>query len=109
MTYDVNTISVHELKRRLEEDSNLCLIDVREPHEWEEIRIPGAMHIPKGELPLRIEHNIPERGHPIYLHCKGGVRSLDAAQSLTALGYREVYSIDGGIAAWEYSGYPTER
>jgi rhodanese-related sulfurtransferase len=106
---EINTISVHELKKRLDTDANLCLIDVREDYEWQEIRIPGALHIPKNELPTRIEAQVPARAEPIYLHCRGGVRSLDAARSLLQLGYQEVYSIDGGISEWQGSGYPTEK
>ena len=106
---EVNTIDVHELKRRLNADANLRLIDVREDYEWQALRIPGAIHIPKNELPDRIESNTPDRDCPIYLHCKGGVRSFDAAQNLLQMGYKEVYSIDGGISDWEHAGYPTEK
>ena len=106
---EVNTINVHELKKRLDANLGLRLIDVREDYEWQAIRIPGAVHIPKNELTDRIESNTPDRECPIYLHCRGGVRSLDAAQYLLQMGYKEVYSIDGGIAEWEHSGYPTEK
>lgn len=66
------------------------------------------MHIPKDELPAKIEKLIPEREKAIYLHCKGGVRSLYAANCLLNMGYQEVYSIDGGIAEWAMVGYPVE-
>lgn len=104
----INTIDVHELKKRRDANLNLCLIDVRESHEWQALRIPGALHIPKDELPANIEALIPERDRPIYLHCKGGVRSLYAANCLLNMGYQEVYSIDGGIAEWAMVGYPVE-
>ncbi|KTD24531.1 rhodanese-like domain-containing protein [Legionella maceachernii] len=105
----INTIDVHELKKRLDANPNLCLIDVRELHEWQTLRIPGALHIPKDELPFSIEAKIPDCDTPIYLHCKGGVRSLYAANCLLTKGYKEVYSVDGGIAEWAASGYPIEK
>lgn len=105
----IQTINVHELKNRMELNSNLCLIDVRELDEWQEIRIPGAIHIPKDDLSLQIEAQVSDKSVPIYLHCRGGVRSLYAAQNLLHLGYKEVYSIDGGIVEWAMYGYPVEQ
>ncbi|WP_133127988.1 rhodanese-like domain-containing protein [Legionella nagasakiensis] len=105
----VATITVHELKRRRDADPKLCLIDVRELHEWQEGRIAGARHIPKDKLTTQIEQEIPKRDCPIYLHCRGGVRSLYAADCLIKMGYQHVYSVDGGIMEWEICGYPVEK
>ncbi len=104
----INTISVQELKKRRDLNPELCLIDVREDDEWQEQHIPGALHIPKDALVECISAKVPEREKPIYLHCRGGVRSLHAANHLLALGYKEVYSVDGGIVEWVKSGYPIE-
>jgi rhodanese-related sulfurtransferase len=104
--HKVQTINVHELKKRTDANPKLCLIDVREDHEWQEQHIPFALHIPKGQLMEQIRVTVPEHNHPIYLHCRGGVRSLHAAHDLLTMGYEEVYSVDGGIAEWITSGYP---
>ncbi|MGL5741836.1 MAG: rhodanese-like domain-containing protein [Legionella sp.] len=88
---------------------DLCLIDVREREEWEEIHIPNAMHIPKDLIASCIETKVQDKNHPIYLHCKGGVRSLYAAVSLMERGYEEVFSLDGGIIEWAMSGYPIKQ
>lgn len=106
--YNVKTINVHELKKRRDADPHLCLIDVREDSEWQEQHIPGALHVPKDELVLKIKTIEPDHDSPIYLHCRGGTRSLHAASYLLGLGYQEVYSVDGGITEWEQSGYPVE-
>lgn len=106
--HDIKTIDVHELKTRMDKHSELCLIDVRELEEWQEVRIPGAHHIPKGDISVKIEAKITDKAQPIYLHCRGGVRSLYAAQCLIDIGYHEVYSVNGGIMEWATSGYPTE-
>ena len=107
--HEIATISVNELKKRYDADPDLCLIDVRELDEWQSMRIPRAIHIAKNELTSHIKDIAPDPLSPIYLHCLGGVRSLYAASSLLQMGYKEVYSIDGGIADWVKQGYPVER
>jgi rhodanese-related sulfurtransferase len=109
MTNNILTISVHELKSRLDNDASINIIDVREDHEWQESRIPGALHMPKDQISELIDSQISDRNIPLYLHCRGGVRSLYAANSLRQMGYTEIYSIDGGIMEWEQNGYPVER
>jgi rhodanese-related sulfurtransferase len=104
----INTIDVHELHKRREIDPNLCIIDVREDDEWQEQHIPRAVHIPKDLVAAQIEQIVPDHNQPIYLHCKGGVRSMHAAAALLSIGYTSVYSIDGGITAWRNAGYPIE-
>ncbi len=104
--HKIKTIDVHELKKRYDTLPELCLIDVRENHEWKEMHIPRALHIPKDTLVSVIEQELPDHKRPIYLHCRGGVRSLYAANCLMGLGYQEVYSIDGGIMEWINAGYP---
>lgn len=106
--YTINTLSVHELKNKMDAQGDVCLIDVREQEEWDEVRIPGAIHIPKDEIALHIEAAVADKTQAVYLHCRGGVRSLYAAQCLLDLGYKEVYSIDGGIMEWTMFGYPVE-
>jgi rhodanese-related sulfurtransferase len=105
----IKTIDVHELKNKMAQNETLCLIDVRELDEWQSARIPKAIHIPKDSISTTIATHMPDKQQPIYLHCKGGVRSLYAAQCLLDLGYQEVYSIDGGIMEWAMFGYPIEQ
>ena len=105
----IKTIDVHELKNKMEQNPDLCLIDVREQEEWQTVRIPKAIHIPKDSITAGIAAEAPNKEQPIYLHCKGGVRSLYAAQCLMDIGYQEVYSVDGGIMEWAMFGYPVAQ
>lgn len=107
--HEIKTVDVHELKNKMDTHPDLCLIDIRELEEWQDIRIPGALHIPKDELSDAIHTKIEDKTHPIYLHCRGGVRSLYAAQCLMDIGYKTVYSVDGGIVEWAMYGYPVEQ
>lgn len=105
-TDNIKTIDVHELKNRMDSHNKPCLIDVRELAEWQALHIPGALHIPKDEISTTIESKISDKTQPIYLHCRSGVRSLYAAQCLMDIGYKDVYSVDGGIVQWAMFGYP---
>ena len=107
--YNVKTIDVHELKNKMTAHPDLCLIDVRELEEWQDVRIPGAYHIPKDHISTAMPAQFPDKTQPVYLHCRGGVRSLYAAQCLIEQGYEEVYSVDGGIIEWAKYGYPVEQ
>ncbi|WP_133130310.1 rhodanese-like domain-containing protein [Legionella yabuuchiae] len=106
---NIPTINVHQLKDLMDSNPTLCLIDVRENHEWQEIRIPGAIHLPKDNITLKIPTLVSDPNQPIYLHCRSGVRSLFAAGCLLELGYQQVYSVEGGIMHWELSGYPVVK
>lgn len=104
--HKITTVTTQTLKTLMDKDSTLCLIDVREQYEWQINHIAKAIHIPKDDLSARIEQVEPDKNKPIYLHCKGGVRSLYAAHCLMEMGYKCVYSVDGGIDDWEKNGYP---
>lgn len=107
-TSGVQHINVHALKNIMDSQPNICLIDVRELHEWQNMRMPGAIHIPKDTIADKITGIALDKDQPIYLHCQGGVRSLTAAKTLQDLGYTNLYSVDGGIGEWAMFGYPVE-
>ncbi|HJU68344.1 MAG TPA: molybdopterin-synthase adenylyltransferase MoeB [Gemmatimonadaceae bacterium] len=87
-----------ELAARLRRGDDIDLIDVREPHEWEIARIPGAQLVPLSAVGDAIATLDPER--EIVVHCKGGVRSAKAARQLRAAGFTRVWSLAGGITRW---------
>ncbi|MBA3345475.1 MAG: molybdopterin-synthase adenylyltransferase MoeB [Gemmatimonadales bacterium] len=92
-------ITVEELKRDMDaKGSELVLIDVREPHEWEIAHIEGARLIPLGQLPDRLGEL---DGHAeIVTHCHHGARSMKALEILRGAGFGKVRSLAGGIDAW---------
>ncbi|HEY0193423.1 MAG TPA: molybdopterin-synthase adenylyltransferase MoeB, partial [Kofleriaceae bacterium] len=85
-----------------------AIIDVREPDEHAQGAIPGAVHIPRGFLELRIERAVPERATPVVLYCASGTRSVLAARSLLELGYADVRSLAGGFTGWKRAGLAWE-
>ncbi len=84
------------------------LVDIRELDEWSEGRIPGAIHIPRGNLESRIEQAAPDKSRPIVLYCAQGNRTVFGAKSLGELGYANVVSMAGGYIDWKRSGFDTE-
>lgn len=75
------------------------LLDVREGWELDIVRLPGALHIPMGEIPDRLAE-IDAR-QTIVVLCHGGVRSLRVAHFLVSRGYPSVANLTGGISAWQ--------
>lgn len=85
------------------------VIDVRESDEHATGIIPGAIHIPRGYLELRVEKAIADRAAPVVVYCAGGTRSLLAARSLGELGYTNVRSLAGGFTGWKRNGLAWEH
>jgi adenylyltransferase/sulfurtransferase len=86
-----------EVKARLDRGDNFQLIDVREPHEYQIARIPGARLIPLGELPKRLNELDPSV--EVVAHCKSGMRSAKAVELLKQNGFN-ARNMKGGILAW---------
>jgi sulfur-carrier protein adenylyltransferase/sulfurtransferase len=91
-----------------ERQGEALFVDVRERDEWEEGVVPGAVHIPRGNLESRIEGLVPDRSREIVLYCSGGSRSAFAAKALQELGYENVSSLTGGFTDWKRNGFPVE-
>jgi molybdopterin/thiamine biosynthesis adenylyltransferase/rhodanese-related sulfurtransferase len=101
--------SVRELDARESarlREQGAILVDVREQDEVEQGIIPGAVHIPRGYLEMRIEEAVRDHDTPVIVYCAGGVRSIFGAEALSELGYRDVASMAGGFTGWKASGLP---
>ena len=95
-----STISVSELKEKIDKKENFLLIDVREPSEFEIVRIPGSVLIPKqGFLDGSALAGLPQ-DKPIILHCKSGVRSAECLAILKSAGFADATHVSGGVVAW---------
>jgi rhodanese-related sulfurtransferase len=80
------------------------LVDVREDDEFRSVHVPGALHIPLGEVPARID-DVPTDG-TVYVICARGGRSAKAVEHLRANGIDAV-NVAGGTVAWAEAGHPT--
>ncbi|MBL8482589.1 MAG: molybdopterin-synthase adenylyltransferase MoeB [Rhodocyclaceae bacterium] len=83
-----------------------ALLDVREADEVAQGSPRGALRITRGYLELKVEDALPDPERPVVALCAGGTRSLFAAGTLRELGYRHVYSLQGGFNRWKNEGLP---
>lgn len=97
----MNTISVQELKAKLDQGESIHLVDVREPHEHADFNIGGLL-LPLGQVQsLQIEELEDWKHEPVYLYCRSGNRSGQACHILSAAGFSNVINVTGGMLAWK--------
>jgi len=99
-------VSVEEVRTRINGGDVPTLIDVRDPDEYREGALPGAIPISRGFLEFKVQDAFPDADTPLVLYCLSGLRSLLAAKVLHDLGYRNVASMAGGVRRWKELHYP---
>jgi molybdopterin/thiamine biosynthesis adenylyltransferase/rhodanese-related sulfurtransferase len=97
---EVDTATADESRQK----PGAVVLDVREPDEYEQGAIPGALHIPRGQLESNIEARVTDRDTPLIIHCAAGTRSAFAAKTLEEMGYTDVVSVAGGFNKWKDEG-----
>jgi len=93
-------ISVIELKKRLDNQESINLIDVREQYEFDEFNLNGTL-IPLGDLPGRMDEIEDLKNQEIIVHCRSGARSNTAKMFLTSQGFSNVRNLIGGVMDWK--------
>ena len=110
-------ITVAQAKEELDQGHVGLLLDVREPAEWKQGHIPGAVLTPRGMLEWYADPATPyakaeltaKRDTHIIVACASGGRSMLAAQTLQLMGYTDVVSMAGGFNEWSKQGFPIEE
>ncbi|GJL68427.1 MAG: hypothetical protein NPIRA06_10620 [Nitrospirales bacterium] len=92
------TITVRDLKARMDKGDQIFLLDVREPHEYSMAKIEGSVLIPLGQVPHSLKQLDPSA--EIVAYCHKGMRSADAVGFLLQQGFSNVKNLIGGIEAW---------
>jgi len=95
-----HTITPIELKQKIDRGDDFALIDVREPHEYEIVSIPGAVLIPKDRILTGEALAELPQDRPIVLHCKSGGRSAEALAALHKAGFADAVHVGGGVLGW---------
>src|ERR671912_470972 len=98
----VSSISTEAAAERIA--SGYTVLDVREPDEYQEGALPGAIHIPRGHLESQVENRLSDKSKPVLVYCASGVRSVFAANTLQQLGYETVDEMAGGFNRWKDEG-----
>jgi rhodanese-related sulfurtransferase len=105
----VREVTVEDVMQMQAKGEDTVIVDVREDGEWAAGHIPGATHLSRGVLEVKVNHVLPDPETPIVLYCGGGNRSALAADVLQVMGYTNVASMTGGWRAWSQAGGETER
>lgn len=113
---DVREIMPWDLEERMRENPHLLLLDVREPEEFDAMRIAGSLNVPRGILESACEWDYEEtvaelvqaRERETVVVCRSGYRSVLAAHSMQVLGYKDVVSLQTGLRGWKDYDQPLE-
>jgi rhodanese-related sulfurtransferase len=103
----VPATTAEELAGELADGSDVQIVDVRDLSEWRAGHIPGARHIPLGELEHRLAELDDQR--PVVLVCLSGSRSARATNALLRAGFHDVRNLDRGMVGWVRAGQPVRR
>jgi rhodanese-related sulfurtransferase len=95
----LNNLSPAQFQEELKGKRHYVLIDVREPEEVKQGYIPGAINMPLSQMKQRIVE-IQKNDH-IYLYCRSGMRSKQAARILKKNGFNELSHLQGGMMSWK--------
>jgi rhodanese-related sulfurtransferase len=117
-TAAVPAVKTQEVQRRMREDPNTLIIDVRDSAQAHAGMLPGAINIGYGDLLFAADNEVPEewrdprlqdRSRPIITHCVLGPLGAIAAKTLQDMGFTNVHYMEGGIEAWKSAGFPIEQ
>jgi rhodanese-related sulfurtransferase len=97
----MKSITVEELKEKMDSGEKINLIDCREPHEYEESNLGGKL-VPLGKIQtMQIEDLEHLKNEEVIVHCRSGKRSMMACMILDQMGFTNTYNVEGGILEWE--------
>lgn len=117
-TAAVPAVKAEDLQRRMREEPNTLVIDVRDSTQAHAGSIPGAINIGYGNLLFAADNEVPEewrdkrlqdRSRPIITHCVLGLLGAIAAKTLQDMGFTKVNYMEGGFEAWKAAGFPIEQ
>ena len=103
----ITEVTPEQVLGRQRRGESITLLDVRDLHEVNAAKIPGTLHISRGNLETKVEAQIPRDAHVI-IYCASGNRSVFAADLLQEMGYTDVASMSGGIRGWIDAGGEVE-
>jgi len=105
----VKTIPLEEMRRLMKDDCPALMVDVRTPAEFRRVHAVGAHLMPLDELDAATVNRHRAADGRVYVICQAGGRSAMACEQLMRAGVGDVYSVEGGTAAWEKAGLPVVR
>lgn len=104
----ISEISPREACELQGSGGDVLFLDVREPNEWNLGRVPGAVHLPRGNLESKVEGLI-DRSQRVIVYCARANRSALAADTMQQMGYENVASMSEGFGGWIAVGGEVEE
>jgi len=107
---EVGEISPQALKKMLDDEKDVIILDIRESEQRAEgeIYADETYAITRGNLEFEILNKVKNKNVIIVTYCRGGSRGALAAQTLKKMGYKNVTNLKGGLKGWAKAGYPIE-
>jgi rhodanese-related sulfurtransferase len=105
----VKEVNVEQARERLRQNPQAVFIDVREDTEWQNGHATEAIHLGKGIMERDLEKTIPDPNTEIIMYCGGGFRSILTADAAQKMGYKNVFSLQGGYKGLMAAGWPVKR
>jgi rhodanese-related sulfurtransferase len=105
----INEITIDRAREMLNRNSKIILLDVREDHEWQNGHAQEAVHLGRGILERDLERLYPDPDTQIIMYCGGGYRSAMTAHAAQKMGYRKVYSLQGGYKGLLAANWPMAK
>jgi rhodanese-related sulfurtransferase len=110
----VKLVNMSKFKKAVDKKKYDLIIDVREPGEYAQGHVTGAINIPRGLIEFKIWSKVgfpdnTDTGKKIYIYCKTGGRASLATKSLKDLGFTKVKAVNMKIADWIEAGHPIEK
>ena len=108
-TATIELVSPSEAAQVIDDDpAGLVVLDIRTPEEYSDVRLANAINVDFYDADFADQLDGLDKNDPYVMYCRSGNRSSDAVNTMKALGFVEVYEIDGGIVNWYDSGFPVE-
>jgi rhodanese-related sulfurtransferase len=106
--HNIKLLNVHDTLR-LMNDKKTVVVDVREEKEYADGHMPHTVNIPLGKLAERAGELEKSKENPVVVVCRSGARSKKGAVILAKNGFKELYSLNGGVADWQKDNLPLEK
>lgn len=107
--YNGSVVSVQEVNKAMDIKEKVTIVDVRRPEEYKEGHLKNSILLTLDKIDAKALQTLHDKDQLLYVYCRTGKRSAQAAAQLQQIGYTNVHSMDGGIVAWQNSGFPIEK
>ena len=104
-----DNLQAKDFEKKINKTKNAQLIDVRTPEEYSEGHLENSRNINVNGEEFKEEVAKLDKDQPVFVYCRSGKRSANAAAQLKEMGFKKVYNMEGGILGWEKEGLKVEK